>query len=526
MRRLNPIAFGGPAGGPRAAGATGLPRARSAFRLRQLAPDLALTGAVAAIVYLLLFFGGPSALFRDADAGWHIRAGEQMIASRALPHTDPFSFSRAGEPWIAWEWGADAMAGLAHRLAGLNGVAFLYVLAIGASVWMWFRLNWAAGGNFLIACLFAAPMLSTTNLHWLARPHVFGWLLLLGAVWFCERMPRRVNATHLVAAGVAGAVWANIHGSFFLGPAILGIYALGAWVGPKIWDRVSLRPTNYLSIALAAGLGSFCNPRGWGLHQHVFSYLFDSALLDRIGEFQSFNFHAAGAAQITIALIIGLIGGVAALSCHRVERFLLAVLLTAGALRSARMLPVAALILLPLANGSITAVLSNAELTTGLRKWLDGALDYGLNLRALDRTMSGFALMPLLALGLLAVVQRTHTDFPDDQFPVAASASMAQLPPGARIFAPDRFGGYLIYRFAGDRKVFFDGRSDFYGADFMKRYSRMVQVRPGWHEEFAGWRFSHALLPVNYSLIPALQAEGWRELYRNRTAVLLERPKS
>ena len=52
---------------------------------------------------------------------------------------------------------------------------------------MWFRLHWAMGGNFLIACAMAPLLLSTCNIHWLARPHVLGWLLLLGVVWWCER---------------------------------------------------------------------------------------------------------------------------------------------------------------------------------------------------------------------------------------------------------------------------------------------------------------------------------------------------
>ena len=70
-------------------------------------------------------------------------------------------------------------------------------------------------------------------------------------------------------------------------------------------------------------------------------------------------------------------------------------------------------------------------------------------------------------------------DFPPISFPVAA---YPHIPPGARLFAPDKFGGYLIYRSNGALKVFFDGRSDLYGAEFLKHYSRLVQVRPGWRE--------------------------------------------
>ena len=80
-----------------------------------------------------------------------------------------------------------------HRSLGLNGVAVFYATAIAAGVWLWFRLHWALGGNFLIACAMAPLLLSTCNIHWLARPHVLSWLFLLLAVF-----PRRPN---LVAGG-------------------------------------------------------------------------------------------------------------------------------------------------------------------------------------------------------------------------------------------------------------------------------------------------------------------------------------
>ena len=498
-----------------------LHRSRSAIRF---VPDLAFSVALVAIVYLLLS-GGPSALFRDADAGWHIRAGERILAIHALPLTDPYSFSKAGQPWIAWEWIADIAAGAAHRAAGLSGVALLYVLAIGMSVWMWVRLTWAAGGNFLLACLFAAPMLSTANMHWLARPHVFGWLFLLATVWFCEKPVRQRYGFITVALGAA--FWANLHGSFILAPAIFLIYAAGATFRPVIWGgepRASWR--SYAGYAAASIAGSLVNPHGWNLHRHIVAYLTDTALLDRIGEFQSFNFHAEGATQIILALLIGAAGGFAALSARRPERFLLSLLITAAALRTARLLPVAALILLPLANGSISDVLTHAQLAPRLRKSLDTVLNYGSSLRVLDKTLGGLALTPLIALALFGVTRGTHPGFPPDEFPVAASASVAALPAEAKLFSSDKFGGYLIYRFAGQRKVYFDGRSDFYGADFLKSYSRLVQARPGWQSEFARGGFTHVLLPPDYALVAALETAGWKETYRDRTAVLLKGPQS
>jgi hypothetical protein len=268
-------------------------------------------------------------------------------------------------------------------------------------------------------------------------------------------------------------------------------------------------------------VGTLANPNGWRLHQHVLSYLSNSTLLDKISEFQSFNFHSDGALQVMLTLTICFAGGFAALAARKPERFLLSMLLTAVALRSVRALPVAALLLLPIANGSITMVLRRAgNLVPGLRQRLDDALDYGDRLHAIERRFHGFAMVPLVAILIFASI-RTRAGFPANELPVAASAIVASLPASARILAPDTFGGYLIYRFNGERKVFVDGRSDFYGTEFIERCLRLVEVQPGWRNEFNRWKFTHALLPPDYPLIPVLEANGWRELYRDRTAVLL-----
>ena len=75
-----------------------------------------------------LFMSGPqgwSQLLGDADVGWHIRTGEYVLDHHAVPQTDLYSFSKAGAPWYAWEWGSDVVDALLHRGAGLKGVVLL-----------------------------------------------------------------------------------------------------------------------------------------------------------------------------------------------------------------------------------------------------------------------------------------------------------------------------------------------------------------------------------------------------------------
>lgn len=445
-------------------------------RRRWWLPDLAMVAACVTLFYVLFLFQGYQKLFRDSDAGWHIRNGEAILASGTLPHTDPYSFTRVGQPWYAWEWTSDVVSGALDRAGGLNAVALFYAAAIAFGVWLWFRLHWSLGGNFLIACAMAPLLLSTCNIHWLARPHVLGWIFVLWAMF-----PR----TGIAETGAMTVLWANVHPSFFF---------------------ASLRAQYRLALIAVAAIAPLLNPYGPALYVHIWKYLTDSDLLSRIGEFQSFDFHAEGAWQIIATVIVGMMGGMLAFTHKKYAHFAIAVVITAMALRSARGLPLCALVLLPIANAAIAPYCAKAFNR------------YAANLRALDAQSSGVWLAPVVLT--LAWVTMPRAGFPPDQFPVAA---YDHIPIGARLFAPDKYGGYLIYRSNGAMKVFFDGRSDLYGAQFLRDYARMTQVRPGWQELWNRWGFTHALMPNDYPLIPALEQIGWRELYRDKTATLLGR---
>jgi hypothetical protein len=464
------------------------------------------------LIYCLFFFQGYRQLFRDSDAGWHIRSGETILQTGRLPHTDPYSFTRAGTAWFAWEWLADAAVGAVYRAGGLAGVALFYAAAIAAGAWLWFRLHWAMGGNFLLACAMAPLLLSVCNIHWLARPHVIGWLFLMAAVWYAECAAGDFGWREAAVVALATALWANVHASFFFAPLIGLVYAAG-----KFSDLPKARW--HLRAAAVAAVAGLANPYGWGLYRHVFDYLRNSELLNRIGEFQSFDFHADGSGQILAALILGMCGGTLALVRKRPEHFLLAILLTVLGLRSARALPLVALVLLPIANGAITDALSRTA-GTGWQRFLA----YSRRLRELDCGFHGLALAPLLLCLCWGVLQtpaiRANTGFPPDQFPVAA---YSHIPLDGRLFTTDKFGGYLIYRSAGTRRVFFDGRSDLYGAEFLKEYGRLVQVRPGWQDIWNRYAFSSALLPTDAPLGAALEQAGWQPVYRDGTAILLAR---
>ena len=352
---------------------------------------------------------------------------------------------------------------------------------------------------------------------------------MLLALWWAEGKPSRPRLA-LYAAGAA--VWANLHPSFLFAPFLALLYAAARLLRPLIWnlDREQewRAARHYLAAAVLSALATLANPYGWTLHRHVLAYLGDSGLLASVGEFQSFNFHVDGAGQILLGLAIAAAGTLLAAAHQRLDHFLLGVVLLGSALRSARGLPLAALLLLPIAGAHLTAWWSGAGSLGPLNRWLAAARLYGERLRDHDRAGGAWLVLPVLAVSVLwAAPQATlRAGFASSDFPVAAAGQLEHLAPelfqpGARLLAPDKFGGYLIYRFQGRLKVFFDGRSDFYGREFLEDYRRLVQVRPGWHDLLTRSNFTHALLPNDYSLVDALQRAGWTTVYRDSTATLL-----
>jgi hypothetical protein len=105
------------------------------------------------------------------------------------------------------------------------------------------------------------------------------------------------------------------------------------------------------------------------------------------------------------------------------------------------------------------------------------------------------------------------------RIPVTA---IRRLPPG-RVFTTDQAADYLIYAQPG-RKVFFDGRNDFYGPAFVQTYLPILKAQPGWQQVLTRYGVSVVLVLARSSLSMALDyASDWRRVYRDGHAALFVR---
>ncbi len=473
-----------------------------------------------ALAQVLFLSGGTQVLFRDSDAGWHLRVGEAILSSGSVPRADTFSYTHWGRAWFAWEWLADALLGGVHRAAGLPGVALLAALAIAAAAWGAARLALSLGGNLFFTAAATVLLMGATSIHWLARPHIFSWLLALVFVAVAER-ERRQPSPLLYLLPLLACVWANAHGSFLLGPGILLLYALGQFFTPQSASPIPHSGRRLAAAGLAALLATFVNPYGWQMHAHIVAYLRNTYLMDHISEFRSFNFHAPGALYVELFLLVTVAGGFAMLRQRAWGPALLTFALLHLALYSARHLPTAAIVLLPL---SVAALTREAERLPRLARFLN----YSERIGAIDRKIYGVvpAVIVLAATvaAVTALARAGQVGFDPARFPLAAAAYLEQRGLQHHVFARDQWGGYLIYRFNGRLKVFIDGRSDFYGQDLLERYGQVVEVKPGWDSVLAQEQVHFVLVAPEQALASALRmSRDWKPVYADRVAVIFER---
>ena len=492
-------------------------RARIASPAIWLLPNFVSIVFTVTLLQVLFLSAGIPRLFHDSDTGWHVRNGETILSTTAVPRADHFSYTRAGAPWFAWEWLSDVVFGVSHRFAGLPGVALIAALAIAVSVSGAAYLSLSLGGNPFFTAFASVLLLGTSSMHWFARPHVFSWILSLAFLAIVEG-ERRHPGRSLYWLPALAALWANLHGSFLLGPAILFIYAAGEWIA----GRSGLR---FTATSLACLLATCVNPYGWRLHEHIFAYLQNDYLMDHISEFRSFSFHAAGALYVELFLAVATLGTVFLFRQRAFGPALLSVAMLHVSLYSARHLPVAAVLLLPL---SIAALTREARTWPTFRRFLG----YSDRLRAIDSRIYGIVptvvVLAFTLVGVNALARSGRVGFDAGTFPVRAADFLEQRSRHdegqARVFAKDQWSGYLIYRFNGGLKVFLDGRSDFYGQEMLERYAQVVEARPAWDTVLKQYDVRFVLTAPDNALATALQLSGtWKPVYSDPVAAVYER---
>lgn len=428
------------------------------------------------------------------DVWWHLRTGDLILATHAVPTSDPFSFTAFGRPWVSHEWLTEVLMALLFRLGGADllvvtkAVLAAVAVALGAVAGIIGRSAITRLPAAAVGAVLAAPMIAARAF---ARPHMVT-ALLLGVTLVLVRLEivgrRRWAPWALVPLM---AVWANLHSGFVLGLLLVSLSWLGdLFGGPRrtagLWWR--------RAAALTASTGAaMLNPHGVGALLYPLRLVSRPEVSGSIVELRSILHPAYRGALFLDAL--GLAACVVAVLLVRSRRRLDWSLLVPAA-------AFAALAVATLRGVSELAVVLPAVVAA-----------HGELLGSTVARRRGTGAVVLAAVVAIAVVVVVHgqpmgADPPRRcglgvdraNWPIAAARFLGRVQPAGNTYNPLPFGGVLIHELWPGRRVFLDGRLDVYPPQLLTAATRLVDTGEGWDELVERYDLGSAL--VSYSETP------------------------
>lgn len=459
--------------------------------------------------------GALIANLQSVDLAYHLRAGAEIIDTRAIPSVDTWTFTASGLPWTDQQWGAQVILAAAYRIGGWTGLVLLRALLVALIFGSLFEIGRRRGLGLrraawlsLAAFVIALPALAL-------RPQLLGMALF--AIVLLLIVDRRAHPRRLWLAPIIVLVWANIHGSFFLGPVALGL----AWFD-DLHDGLA-HPHRALQVAIAAILGAVATPFGPAVWTYAVGLSVNPEVTARISEWQPTSLR-----DVSGLLFFASVVAVVVLIARQGRRTAWPTLAWLGvffvigayAARGIAWWPLGAVV-------AIAGVLVTgpSEEPSRAAKSERAGMARASRLNALIAAaivMAAVIVLPLWRptdLGL---------DAPRGLLATAPSGITGALRglvrPGDRIFNPQLWGSWFEFALPGS-PVAIDSRIEFFPASAWEAYERVAAGVDGWQAQLKDWGVTLAVVRASdEGLTRRFTAAGWGQAYADADGSILISP--
>jgi hypothetical protein len=440
--------------------------------------DLALNILKVGVIFGLLWLYCWTML--DPDFGWHLAAGD-YIRHHWVPAHDIYTYTARQFAWINHEWGSDVLVAIMYKIGGfwLLTTAFAGLWTAGLCL---FRVKLRL--SLLILALFA--VLPYAGI----RPAVWTFLGVTILLQLLSAKPK----WFLLYIPLLFLAWANLHGGFIIGLAILGYYF------------VKYQKSVFLYAGALAFLATFINPYGPRLYIEIVRTLFDPGLHHQIAEWRSLYIPGT-------ALVFVVIWGIGFWLYDKkpLTNWLgLTPLLLAASLSASRNVP------LFVASSS---------------RDLDRYAPQLKKPKHLDWLSKLMVASSLILLGTVFVYSVLVAYWPlhsrEYNYPAQAVAYLRTHPCKGHLFNEYNYGGYIIWKLPG-QPIYMDGRMPTWrtasGQRYLDRYFAVLSQKQTRQAEFSRYNIRCALIntrQINAKLLSDLQAEGWVATVKSPNGTLL-----
>ncbi len=416
------------------------------------------------LIFLLIF---PPALVVN-DSWLNLMAGREVVEN-GLPSRDAITGYGLGATWTDQQWLAQV---LMYGIYSLGGFALLS-LATATSVVGAFSIaaaaaRWLGAGARAIWVMFL-PVLIAAPWGWSIRAQMLALPLYTGLLWLLASEARKPTRRVWLALPLL-VVWANVHGSVALGALLVLLLAVYELVRSRggTWKR----DFGLIVLAPLAVLATPYGPIETARYYHLL--LVDPPFAGRVTEWRwaapatnTMFFYALAA--IAVVLVI--------LGRRRLTVFDFAVLALTfaggvNAIRGIVWFALACMVFVPVAIGHKLESKNPGE----PRRRLNVGIAVGLAVAVLAVAGSLFA--------------RDETWFEEYWPREAVEAVRGELRPDDRVFAPDRFSDWMLFKIPELRgRVAYDVRFELYDREFFDELQDYAgESTPDWKSFADGYR--------------------------------------
>lgn len=468
----------------------------------------------------------------DGDIWWHLRAGETVLGTGAVPSVDTWTIVGQGHRWVSQDWLSNVAIAVLYGLGpwGITllslgfamGVVAAFALlwrAIGArapeSSWIWRLLLLTFG------LIVAGPVVGV-------RVQSIDLLMSAATLEVLWRFMRDRRPVLLWWLPLLAAAWVNLHAGFPLLFLLTGAVVVGESVDRRR-RLLSPEPMPWRSIGwlALAGIGAFValvlNPNGLA----IYAYPFETAAIQAHRDF-IFEWSRPDLSSLPGQLLFA---------------FLLLVVIPTLFVAPRRMRGADALVLVGLSLlsllairfvlviGPIGAAIAAIYLPAALESTRLGSRIASMAGRMARPPLTGMQGMVNAVLVLIVVVigigLAVARSAPGVQaaaiaeaMPVAATDWLRAHGPAHRIFNVYAWGGYLG-RELPDALVYIDGRSDIYGDAPIREYANLINLETDPEPTLDGQDIDHVVFWPDSALGRWLDASStWQRAYSDSLAAI------
>jgi hypothetical protein len=276
------------------------------MRLLQLKLDDVWIFAAVAFVALRVFLSP----IPPHDFWWHMATGRVILETGSIPTVDSFSYTRNGEPFYNQSWLAQVLMYGLFRIGGIPLLIVVQAVMLAAAYGLLLHICLLRSNSLrLSAGFFMLLTLPASFDNWTIRPQTYAVPLFIIWLYMLQRWRLgRLGRLGWLWFPLLAVVWVNIHGSFVLGGALIGLVFVGeglvrlisdrreelAWADRPVGsaedvlerpERTQRPPLQHLFLAGAlTGLAWLINPGGLQVITYVRNLLGNSAVTSLVTE--------------------------------------------------------------------------------------------------------------------------------------------------------------------------------------------------------------------------------------------------